>query len=269
MLRSLGVASLNFILPGLAQFRLGQTVKAVIAFVGVTLCFFSGLCLDLDYYFRYRDIKRKVHTLEFRPGAEVGRPSSQAALNPLSQHPVVFDFLPVLYGEASIVLSGSTKPLLALEVVNQTNGMRVQVQADYRGHFTMPPIQLAPGPNELVYGAANDWLIPLSGQSVHIADYDMPGRYQPSKLEKLWHFIYQVIFPALLTPFFFLAGSAFQPIIGGWWEVMPLVQHAQSMPASLRDVGFYLIVLAAMLNLIALFDAYDTAYNAEVIDGLP
>ncbi|MBW7875475.1 MAG: hypothetical protein H3C47_05775 [Candidatus Cloacimonetes bacterium] len=270
MFKSFLRASLNFVLPGLAQFLAGQRSKALVVFLCVTFCFFFGLFLDLDYYYRYQDIRRQNFTIEVRTDSKVQRLSHETrTIHPLMDPPIVFDFLPPVHAETEIVLSGSTKPLLALEVVNKSNSQRIQTQADYKGRFVFPPLPMLPGPNDLIYGAANDWLIPATGQSVHIADYDTAGRYQPSKLEQLWHFLYKLVFPLLLTPIYFLLGASMQAATSGWWDLYPLVKGEAMLPASIKDVGFYLIVMASMMNLIAWFDGFDTSYNKEVIDDLP
>ena len=165
---------------------------------------------------------------------------------------------------------GHTKPGLTLEIINEHTGAKVQTQADYRGYFSFDPIELIGGPNRLVFKPASKFYTEQAGQEIHVANYDLSSRrYHPGTLEKLWHFIFKMAFPVLLTPVLHFGGGIFQGMILNWWEVLPLVANQPTIPAPLRDVGFYFVILACMFNLLVLFDGYDTCYNEEFKRDLP
>ena len=188
--------------------------------------------------------------------------------NPQNDPYVRLDNLPLTTGSELLLLTGRARPGLVVEVSNLKTGQNVQTQADATGFFALSPLPLADGENRLVYGAANLWPDHY-GKMFTIADYDSERRYMPGRLDRMWHFTYKVIFPVLNTPLLHFSGGFWQSQVLGWWQKSPLTRHKEEMPAPIKDIGFYLLVLVAMFQLIALFDAFDTAYNREVLDDLP
>jgi hypothetical protein len=259
---------LGLCFPGLGHYYIGQKPKAYVFGFCILLSFFIGLSLDFDYYYRYDDIKRQSIILKSADESKSQELQMQRVNPEFDSKIRFFTDLASPFPERAI-LSGHTRPGLAIEILNETNGEKIQTQADYRGFFTLPALLLAKGENRLTYGAANDYFTKESGQEIHISDYDAKARYKPGTLEKLWHFIYEVIFPVLSTPALHFSGGAIQGIIINWWEKSPIVKNEKSIPAPLRDVGFYFMVLACMLNLIVLFDVYDFCHNKERIDDIP
>jgi hypothetical protein len=229
------------------------------------------LAFDFDFYYRYEDIKTRVFFVnsdgsDKKTEAENGE---WFRVNTYHDSKIRFQNLSPEVRGSTVTLRGHSRPGLALEVINETTGKKVQSQADYRGYFQLPELQLEKGSNRLVYGAANDFFTKESGQEIHISDYDAQSRYTPGTLETIWHFIYQAVFPALTTPLLYFSGGFIQGLIINWWEIMPVVRNEPAIPAPLRDVGFYFIVLTCMLNLIVLFDGFDRSYNKEYIDDIP
>ncbi|MCJ8344042.1 hypothetical protein MJH12_00720 [bacterium] len=252
---------LNLCAPGLGHYYLGQKLKAVIFFIAVSFSFFLGLSLDLDHYYWYQDIKKSRFNITYNKDSKTSFVQSQS-INPQWNESIHFFNLDALSSNSKVSLQGHTKPGLTLEVSNKTSGEKVQVQADYKGFFTFPALLLKEGENEIIYGAANNFFALPANREINVASYDdAKARYRPGTLEKMWHFTYLVIFPVLSTPILHFTGGTFQSIFINWWDHYPITKNNKSIPSPLKDVGFYFLVMACMLNLIILFDGFDTAYN--------
>lgn len=251
---------LNLCAPGLGHYYLGQKLKAVVFFIAVSFSFYLGLSLDFDHYYWYNDIKKANFSVNYDKTSSISFPETNS-LNPQWDSSVHFFNLNEVSNTQKISLKGHTKPGLTLEVSNETTGEKVQTQADYKGFFSFTPLALKKGPNQLIYGAANDFFALPAGREINVASYDdANARYRPGTLEKMWHFTYLVAFPILSTPVLHFTGGLYQSIIINWWDKTPITNN-KNIPSPLKDVGFYFLVMACMLNLIILFDGFDTAYN--------
>lgn len=265
---------LNIVFPAAGHYYLGYKKRAIVLGSCLVISFLFGLALDFDFYYRYNDVKKRAFTTHIAQNTVEKAPENSGnepwfRVNTKNDPVVRFQNLkPESFGD-SIILKGHGRPGLAIEVLNENNNQKVQTQADYRGFFILPPLKLEKGDNRLLYGAANDFYTKESDQEIHISDYDAQARYVPGTLETIWHFIYQAIFPTLTTPFLYFSGGFIQGLLINWWEIMPIVKGESTIPAPLRDVGFYFIVLTCMLNLIILFDGFDRSYNKEYIDDIP
>lgn len=267
--------ALNLCFPGLGHFSIGQKTKAVVFSFCVCFTYLVGLCFDFDHYYWYENIAPQEHTVQLSlPAAETADESSHP-LNPFfvnthNEKHIQIKNLELEAKREKFAYYGHTKPGLTLEIINENTGDKVQTQADYRGYFSFEPIELMEGSNKLIFKPASKFYSQQAGYEIHVANYDLSSRrYHPGTLEKLWHFIFKMTFPVLLTPVLHYGGGIFQGLVLNWWETLPLVTNQNSIPAPLKDVGFYFVILACMFNLLILFDGYDTCFNEEFKRDLP
>ena len=266
---------LNLCFPGLGHFSVGQKTKAIVFATCVCLTYLIGLSLDFDHYYWYENIHSQDHTvtLQLKPEDSpdsVAHPLKSYFVNPYTESQIDIANLTPRVSTDHVAYFGHTKPGLTLEIVNENTGDKVQTQSDYRGFFSFEPLELIAGENKLTFRPANEYFTEQAGREIHVANYDLSSRrYSPGTLEKLWHFIYKMVFPVLSTPALHYGGGVFQGLILSWWETLPLVVDQPTIPAPLRDVGFYFVILACMFNLLILFDGYDTCYNEEFKRDLP
>ncbi|PCJ20603.1 MAG: hypothetical protein COB02_03520 [Candidatus Cloacimonadota bacterium] len=253
----------NLCAPGLGHYYLGQKLKAVVFFITISFSFYLGLSLDFDHYYWYKDIKTNSIDISFDQNSKKEIPLS-SSINPQWNESIHFFNLNKISSSSKVAFKGHTKPGLTLEISNKTLGTKVQTQSDYKGFFNFPPLSLQEGKNEIIYGAANNFFALPANREINVASYDdAKARYRPGTLEKMWHFTYLVIFPILSTPVLHFTGGTFQSIFINWWDKFPITKNNKSIPSPLKDIGFYFLVMACMLNLIILFDGFDTAHNEE------
>ncbi len=238
----------------------------------ICLTYLIGLSLDLDHYYWYENIKSQ-NILVVRdndaPTQQTLDAPGEFSVNPQWEPKVYIKNLSSRVSQEEIQYFGHTKPGLTLQIINEKTGDQVQTQADYKGFFSFEPLELQPGDNPLKYGAANEYFTPQAGRPIHVSSYDTVSRYKPGTLEKLWHFIYKMVFPALTTASLHLSGGAIQGLLIHWWDFLPLVKNQATIPAPLRDVGFYFIILTCMFNLLIIFDGFDTLHNEEFRHDIP
>jgi hypothetical protein len=262
---------LNLIFPGLGHYYLGRKVRAVVFAVCICLTYLVGLALDLDHYYWYENIKTQSILVVQDNSANTQQMvvPGDFSVNSQWDPKVNIKNLTERVSQSQIKYFGHTKPGLTLEIINEKTGDQVQTQADYMGFFSFEPLELSPGDNPLKYGAANEYFTPQAGRPIHVSSYDTIARYQPGTLEKLWHFIYKMVFPVLTTASLHLSGGYVQGLLIHWWDHFPLVHNQATIPAPLRDVGFYFIILTCMFNLLIIFDCFDTLHNEEFRHDIP
>ena len=98
------------------------------------------------------------------------------------------------------LFQGYTHPGLTLEVINEKTLDKIQVQADYKGFFKFEPLGLHAGDNSITWRVADQFYAEPAGRQIDVPHFNSANaRYKPGTLEKIWHFIYKVIFPVLTT----------------------------------------------------------------------
>ena len=257
----------NLFFPGLGHYYIGEKAKALLFATVVLFTYLVGLSLDLQHYYWYEGVKggKKVVTLDL---AAKPQESTPKFINPQFDDGIFLFSLPDETSSNDIIVEGHTHPGLTLEVINEKTLDKIQVQADYKGFFKFEPLALQPGDNPIIWQVADQFYAEPAGRQIDVPHFNSTNaRYKPGTLEKIWHFIYKVIFPILTTPLLHFGGGYFQGIVINWWDTFPLVKNQPSIPAPLRDVGFYFVILTSMFNLLILFDGFDTSYNKQNREG--
>lgn len=251
----------NLLFPGLGHYYIGEHIKAFCLGAIVLFTYLVGLSLDLQHYYWYEGVSGGHQSVIFDTSA----PAQEIQLrrvNPQFDDAITVFSLPEKTSSSQITVVGHTTPGLTLELINQKSLDKVQVQADYKGFFSFEPLELHAGENPISWRVADQFYAEPAGRQIDVPHFNSANaRHKPGTLEKLWHFIYKVIFPVLTTPLLHFGGGFFQGLVIDWWDTFPLVNNEPGIPAPLRDVGFYFAILTCMFNLLILFDGFDTSFN--------
>ena len=253
----------NLLFPGLGHYYIGEKGKALCFALVVLFTYFVGLSLDLQHYYWYEGVKGGKQVIIYDDSA-IAHKTIPKFVNPQFDDGIFLFSLPDRTSSKALTLEGHTHPGLTLEVINEKTLDKIQVQADYKGFFKFEPIALHSGENPITWRVADQFYAEPAGRQIDVPHFNSTNaRYKPGTLEKLWHFIYKVIFPILTTPLLHFGGGYFQGLVINWWDIFPLVADEPSIPAPLRDVGFYFVILTCMFNLLILFDGFDTTFNKQ------
>lgn len=257
----------NLLFPGLGHYYIGEKGKAVCFALIVSLTYFIGLGLDLQHYYWYEGVTGGTKVIQLDQSASP-HVSTIPFVNPQFDEGIHMFSLPAKTSSEEIALQGHTHPGLTLEVINEKTLDKIQVQADYKGFFKFEPLGLHAGDNSITWRVADQFYAEPAGRQIDVPHFNSANaRYKPGTLEKIWHFIYKIIFPVLTTPLLHFGGGYFQGLVINWWDTFPLVVNEPSIPAPLRDVGFYFVILTSMFNLLILFDGFDTTFNKQNREG--
>lgn len=262
MKRGLLSIGFNLLFPGAGHYYIGEKVKALIFAIVILFTYAVGLALDFQHYYWYEAFRGKQFLVTRDDSAPQSKLPELERVNTYFDDPLEVFGLEERTSSKEIQFRGHAKPGMTLRLTHLKTFDEVQIQADYKGFFIFDPLPLIPGANEIELQPAENYYSDFSKTSVGVPHFDSSNpNYQPSTLEKLWHFIYKVVFPVLKTPLLHWFGGTYQGLIIHWWDSIPLVKGEPTIPAPLRDVGFYFIILVCMFNLLILFDGFDTCYN--------
>lgn len=251
----------NLLFPGLGHYYIGEKVKAACFALIILFTYCVGLGLDFQHYYWYEGVSGAQRSIFYDPSAPAHTDIRQR-VNPQFDEGIRIFSVPKRTSSKFISLGGHTTPGLTLELINQKSLDKIQVQADYKGFFQFEPLELHDGENPIMWRVADQFYAEPAGRQIDVPHFNSTNaRYKPGTLEKLWHFIYKVVFPVLTTPLLHFGGGFFQGLVIDWWDQFPLVKNETSIPAPLRDVGFYFAILTCMFNLLILFDGFDTCFN--------
>ena len=257
----------NLLFPGLGHYYIGERGKALCFALVVLFTYLIGLSLDLQHYYWYEGVKGGKQVVSLNPNAPAHENISKF-VNPQFDEGIFIFSLPQKTSSEYLVLQGHTHPGLTLEAINDKTLDKIQVQADYKGFFKFEPLSLTQGDNSITWRVADQFYAEPAGRPIDVPHFNSANaRYKPGTLEKIWHFIYKVIFPILTTPLLHFGGGYFQGLVINWWDSFPLVVDEPGIPAPLRDVGFYFVILTCMFNLLILFDGFDTTFNKQNREG--
>ncbi len=110
------------------------------------------------------------------------------------------------------------------------------------------------------------------GMSLVGEKYDVPAeeamlaQRQDSLLDRVWAVGFTYLFPfciGVITYFtgFLLKGKLLSLLVG-----MHLLSDPAMMPVYVKDIGYCFAIVAGLLNIVVMLDAYDTGWNEEMLE---
>lgn len=152
----------------------------------------------------------------------------------------------VLPGVGHIVLGRRGKGVLLLVLLTGMFIAGVSMDPDYYGKFGPGPFVKAPQ---------------VALQDVNLAELAK----DEGTVDRVWRFVFTYLYPFVVGFVPYLLGSALQAAGGGLVCALPFVESWSKMPVTVKDIGYCFALVAGLLNVLVMLDAYDIAYNAELI----
>jgi len=89
-----------------------------------------------------------------------------------------------------------------------------------------------------------------------------PDRFEGAT-DRAWKLVFTYGFPFFVGVSNYLAGLGWVKLSAPWLVYVPGVQSIEQVPVTTRDIGYCFALLAGLLNLLVMMDAYDIAWNRD------
>lgn len=152
----------------------------------------------------------------------------------------------VLPGVGHILLGRRLKGLLLLLLLSGMFLVGVSMDPDYYGKFGSGPFVKAPA---------------VALHDVNLAELSK----DEGAVDKIWRFLFTYVYPFIVGFVPYLVGSFFQAVGGSMVCALPFVESWSKVPVTVKDIGYCFALVAGLLNILVMLDAYDIAYNADLI----
>ena len=112
------------------------------------------------------------------------------------------------------------------------------------------------------------------GPNVFGLDVQHPARMIPPEgppdeegmLDMVWKFVFIYLYPFFVGIVNYVLGYHWTLASSSLVVSLPFVETIHTIPVTVRDIGYCFALLAGLLNLLVMMDAYDIACNMDELD---
>lgn len=87
-------------------------------------------------------------------------------------------------------------------------------------------------------------------------------------LDKVWKWIFTWVYPFLVGIINYFLGFKWAAVTAPLVIQLPFVENIHEVPVTVRDIGYCFALLAGLLNILIMMDAYDIACNRDDLEKL-
>lgn len=155
----------------------------------------------------------------------------------------------ILPGTGHILLGRTGRGVVFLVVLSALFFVGVSLERDYYTKF----------------GENNFGLPSQSSDSIH---HSAEPAEDEGMLDKVWKWIFTYVYPFLVGIVNYFLGHKWAAVTVPMVLSLPFVENIHEVPVTVRDIGYCFALLAGLLNILIMMDAYDIACNRDELERI-
>lgn len=93
---------------------------------------------------------------------------------------------------------------------------------------------------------------------------DRGGTGDEGLIDRVWKYLFTYVFPFVVGIGTYVVGFAIRDVLRPMVLTLGLTSDLSAVPVMIKDIGYCFALLAGLLNILVMMDAFDVAYNAEL-----